>query len=352
MAYKEGKTGKWTAQWYETDVYGSRKQVKKRGFKTKREAVQFETERNLKQSGSVDIPLKVFVESYFQDKENELKERTKRNKKYMIDNYLIPYFGELKMSEIKPAQIIAWQNEIYAKGLSESYMRMIQNQLTALFTHAANIYDLKNNPCKKVKRMGKDSKRSLTFWTVEEYKKFISCIDKEDKYFVIFEILFWTGIRVGELLALTKGDIDFYNNRINITKTYYRASGEDVITTPKTEQSIRVVEIPQFLTKEIKDMCDRLYGLPEHARLFPVVGEAVQHKMKREIVKAEVSRIRVHDLRHSHVAYLINQGVEPLLIKERLGHKDIRITLNTYGHLYPNRARSVADMIDVNNQNG
>ena len=76
----------------------------------------------------------------------------------------------MKMSDIKPAQIIAWQNEIYKKNLSESYMRMIQNQLTALFTHATKIYDLTNNPCKKVKRMGKDDKRSLTFWTVDEYK--------------------------------------------------------------------------------------------------------------------------------------------------------------------------------------
>ena len=139
----------------------------------------------------------------------------------MIDSYLIPYFGDMKMSDIKPAQIIAWQNEIYKKNLSESYMRMIQNQLTALFTHATKIYDLANNPCKKIKRMGKDDKRSLTFWTVDEYEKFISTVDKSDRYYIMFEILFWTGIREGELLALSKSDIDFYNNRINISKTYF-----------------------------------------------------------------------------------------------------------------------------------
>lgn len=159
MAFKESATGKWTAQWYENDVYGNRKQVKKRGFATKREAKQYEVERNLKQSGSVDMKLKVFVETYFQDKENELKDCSKRSKRYMINNYIIPYFGDTRMSDITPAQIIAWQNEIYSKGLSESYMRMIQNQLTALFTHASKVYDLRNNPCKKVRRMGKDSKR-------------------------------------------------------------------------------------------------------------------------------------------------------------------------------------------------
>ena len=61
--------------------------------------------------------------------------------------------------------------------------------------------------------------------------------------------------------------------------------------------------------------------------------------------------IRVHDLRHSHVAYLINQGIEPILIKERLGHRDIKITINTYGHLYPNEQKKVAMLLDANRRN-
>ncbi|MFR7912856.1 site-specific integrase [Eubacterium ramulus] len=150
-----------------------------------------------------------------------------------------------------------------------------------------------------------------------------------------------------ELLALTPKDIDFDRNQISITKTYYRTERQDVITEPKTKQSVRVVEIPEFLKQEIKDFVDRHYGMPENERLFPIVQEAVQHKMKRQMEKAGVKKIRVHDLRHSHVAYLINKGVEPILIKERVGHKDIRITLNTYGHLYPNQQRKVADLLDT-----
>ena len=122
--------------------------------------------------------------------------------------------------------------------------------------------------------------------------------------------------------------------------------GQDVITEPKTKQSVRLIEIPEFLKQEIKDFIDGHYGMPENERLFPIVQEAVQHKMKHQMEKAGVKKIRVHDLRHSHVAYLINKGIEPILIKERVGHKDIRITLNTYGHLYPNQQRKVADMLD------
>lgn len=194
--------------------------------------------------------------------------------------------------------------------------------------------------------MGKSDANRLDFWTKDEYDKFIATIDHDDRYYTLFEILFWTGCRVGELLALTKSDIDFQNNQIHISKTYYRMNGEDVITTPKTEQSIRTVDIPEFLKNEIKDYVSRIYECKDNQRLFPMVLEAVQHKMKRNIEKAGVKKIRVHDLRHSHVAYLIHQGVQPLIIKERLGHRDIKITLNTYGHLYPSEQKKVAELLN------
>ena len=186
---------------------------------------------------------------------------------------------------------------------------MIQNQLTSLFTHASRIYDLHTNPCKKVKRMGSSDNRSLDFWTVDEYQKFIQTMEPGSRYYLIFEILFWTGCRIGELLALTPKDVDFERNQISITKTYYRTERQDVITEPKTKQSVRLIEIPEFLKQEIKDFIDSHYGMPENERLFPIVQEAVQHKMKHQMEKAGVKKIRVHDLRHSHVAYLINKGI-------------------------------------------
>lgn len=346
MAYKEKDTKKWTAQWFETNVRGEKKKRRKRGFETKREALEFERNKKLSDERSMDMKLSEFVEVYFTDKQNELKDRTMKNKKYMMQQHILPYFGDQTMSEIKASQIIQWQNEIQKKGYSDSYLRMIQNQLTSLFTHASKIYDLQINPCKKVKRMGNSDSRSLNFWTVDEYKRFIQTMEPGTSYYLMFEILFWTGCRIGELLAITKADINFEKNQLNIDKTYYRTGKKDVITEPKTKQSVRIIEIPGFLKKEIQEFVDRHYGMADTQRLFPVVQEAVQHKMKRQIKVAGVKKIRVHDLRHSHVAYLIEKGVEPLLIKERLGHKDIRITLNTYGHLYPNQQRKVANLLD------
>lgn len=346
MAYKEKDTKKWTAQWFETTAKGEKKKRRKRGFDTKRDALDYERQKKLNSKKSMDMKLSEFMEVYFEDKQNDLKERTIKNKRYMMDQHIVPYFGNSMMSEVTASHIIQWQNEMQTKGFSESYLRMIQNQLTSLFTHASKIYDLTSNPCKKVKRMGNSDSRSLDFWTTDEYKQFIQTLDENEKYYLIFEILFWTGCRIGELLALTPKDIDFEKNQMSITKTYYRTNKQDIITEPKTKQSVRVIEIPQFLTQEIKDFIDGHYGMPEDERLFPIVQEAVQHKMKYQIAKSRVKRIRVHDLRHSHCAYLIHKGVQPLIIKERLGHKDIKITLNTYGHLYPSEQKKVASLLD------
>ncbi|MBS6520176.1 MAG: site-specific integrase [Clostridiales bacterium] len=345
-AYKDELQNTWYCQFYYEDWQGNKKKKKKRGFKTKKEALEWESNYKLSANANMDMTVGAFVEVYFRDKAGELKERSTKNKRYMIEAHVLPYFENKPMNSITPSDIIQWQNEIRAKGFSQTYLRMIQNQITALFTHASNIYNLANNPCKKVKRMGKADADKLEFWTKEEYDNFISGMAVGSKYYVIFEILFWTGCREGELLALTKSDIDFFANKISITKTYYRTEKRDVITTPKTEQSVRIIDIPQFLTQEIKEYVDKLYELPNDERIFPMVAEAVQHKLKRECEKSGVKKIRVHDIRHSHVAYLINQGVQPLMIKERLGHRDIKITLNTYGHLYPNQQRQLADMLN------
>lgn len=135
MAYKEKDTKKWTAQWFETNAKGEKKKRRKRGFETKREALEYERQKKLNNSRSMDMKLSEFMEVYFEDKQNELKERTMKNKRYMMEQHIVPYFGNQMMSEITAGQIIQWQNEMQTKGFSEAYLRMIQNQLTSLYTH-------------------------------------------------------------------------------------------------------------------------------------------------------------------------------------------------------------------------
>lgn len=349
--YKDTKQGTWYVSFRYVDWTGEKKQKLKRGFRTKREALEYETEFKRKAAADMDMELGTFVEIYFEDKKNELKQNSIRNKKHMIQTHILPYFTNRKMNEVVPADIIQWQNTIQEKGLSKTYERMLQNQITALFNHAQKIYNLQNNPCKKVKKMGKPDADKMEFWTLEEYEQFLSAIEPGTDTYLMAELLFWTGMREGEMLALTPKDIDLVSGLITVSKTYYRSDGKDIISTPKTDTSNRTIMIPEFLVEEIREYMEGHYGLPQDERLFPIVARTLQKRMTGVMEKAGVKKIRIHDFRHSHVAYLINQGVQPLIIKERLGYKDIKITLNTYGHLYPSQQKQVAELLNLQRKN-
>ena len=197
-AYKDTKQGTWYVSFRYIDWTGKKTQKLKRGFKTKKEALNYEKEFMRKTAADMKMEMNSFIQVYFEDKKNELKENSIRNKQHMIYKHIVPYFGTRKMNEITPADVIQWQNTIQEKGYSKTYERMIQNQLNALFNHAQKIYNLKENPCKKVKKMGKSDANKLEFWTKAEYDRFIAGIEPESEDYLIFEILFWTGIREGD----------------------------------------------------------------------------------------------------------------------------------------------------------
>ena len=197
-AYKDKTQGTWYVSFRYIDWTGKKTQKLKRGFKTKKEALNYEKEFIRKTAADMKMEMNSFIQVYFEDKKNELKENSIRNKQHMMNKHIVPYFGTRKMNEITPAEIIQWQNTIQEKGYSKTYERMIQNQLNALFNHAQKIYNLKENPCKKVKKMGKSDANKLEFWTKAEYDRFIAGIEPGSEDYLIFEILFWTGIREGD----------------------------------------------------------------------------------------------------------------------------------------------------------
>ena len=346
--YKDEQRGTWYFKCNYRDWQGETRTKLKRGFAIKREAQQGEREFLDKQSGNMNMKLAAFVEVYFNDKGTRLKERSIMTKRTLIETKIIPYFGEKAMNEITAVDIIKWQNMLMNQEYSPTYLRMIQNQLTALFNHAERFYDLRDNPCKKVDKMGRSNARELNFWTKDEYEVFIKGFGAEDEmYRIIFQMLFWLGCRIGEVLALTASDIDLEKATISVTKTYYRRNKTDYITSPKTESSNRKITIPKFLKGEIKEFLDRQYELAPEDRIFPITDRAVQKKMKQKTEEAKLKPIRVHDLRHSHIALLIEKGLQPLVIAQRVGHDSVNTTMNIYGHLYPNKQKEVADLLNA-----
>ena len=348
LVYKDEQRGTWYFKCNYRDWQGETRTKLKRGFATKREAQQGEREFLDKQSGNMNMKLAAFVEVYFNDKGMRLKERSIMTKRTLIETKIIPYFGEKSMNEITAVDIIKWQNLLMKQEYSPTYLRMIQNQLTALFNHAERFYDLRDNPCKKVDKMGRSNAKELNFWTKGEYEVFLETFAEGDEmYRLIFQMLFWLGCRIGEALVLTSADIDLEKATISVTKTYYRRNKTDYITSPKTESSNRKITIPKFLQGEIKEYLDRQYELAPDERIFLITDRAVQKKMKQKTEEAKLKPIRVHDLRHSHIALLIEKGLQPLVIAQRVGHDSVNTTMNIYGHLYPNKQKEVADLLNA-----
>ena len=354
--YKEEKTNTWRVIYRYTDWTGEKKQTQKRGFKTKREAQAWEREQLHKVSADLDMTFASFFEQYTADMQTRIKENTWATKEHIIRTKLIPYFGKLKMSNITAQQIITWQNELMnykdenGKPLSPVYLKTINNQLSAIFNHAVKYYNLRENPCKKAGSMGKKKNREMLFWTKEEYLKFAEVMMDKPLSYYAFEMLYWCGIREGELLALTPADFNFEKNTVSINKSYQRLNGQDLITTPKTEKSNRVITMPQFLANEMKDYLKMLYDVGENERMFAITKSYLHREMDRGSKEASVKRIRIHDIQHSHVSHLIDMGFSAIAIADRVGHESIDITYN-YAHLFPSKQTEMADKLNMERGN-
>lgn len=283
--YKESGSNTWRVIYRYTDWKGERKQTQKRGFATKREALAWEREQLNKATADLDMTFDSFVQTYTADMQSRIKENTWETKEHIIRSKLLPYFGQRKTCDIQPKEIIAWQNEMInhrddkGKAYSPVYLKTLHNQLSAIFNHAVKYYGLAVNPAAKVGNMGKAKGREMLFWTKEEYLRFADAMMDKPMSFYAFEMLYWCGIREGELLALTPGDFDFDRGTVSISKSYQRLKGRDVITTPKTPKSNRVIKMSPFLCDEMQDYLKTLYGIEPTDRIFTITKGYLHREM-------------------------------------------------------------------------
>ena len=345
--YKNQETGTWYVVCWFTDWKGERKQKCKRGFPTKKTAVEWERQFLMQKQANIDMTLESFVKLYEQDVKPKLKLNTWLTKESIIQKKILPYLGKRKLSEITARDIISWQNEVReltdsnGNSLSITYLKTIHNQMSAIFNHAIKFYGLQINPAAKAGSMGEKEAQEMDFWIKEEFLKFIDAMMDYPIYYYAFEMLYWCGLRLGELLALTPDDFDFNAGTVSITKSYQRIKKQDVITSPKTKKSIRIIQMPEFLAQEIQDYLKRLYGVEHDSRIFPLTKNGLKRHMEKGCKASGVKVIRIHDLRHSHVSLLIDMGFSALAIADRVGHESIDITYR-YAHLFPTRQTEMA----------
>lgn len=344
-AYKDEKNrGTWYSMFYFVDWTGQRKRKKKRGFKTRREALAFEREFLSGPITNTELTFSKLYSLYLKDNTSKKKETTIDTKTSIVKLHILPYFKDKKISEISAADIRMWQNEIIKKNFSKTYMRSINNQLSSILNYAVKYYGLTSNPCTIAGTIGSKKAGTMQYWTMDEYKQFISVV-KEPGYHIAFNLLYWGGFRKGELASLTPADI--VDGAIVVSKTGNWKNQQFKTTEAKTDNSMRTVTLPEFCYKELCDYVSKLYGIEEHDRIFDFSSNSTLNTaLKRYAKKAGVKEIRVHDLRHSHASLCIELGMNILLIKDRLGHKDIETTLNTYAHLYPNKQTMLASELN------
>lgn len=350
-AYKDEERGTWYVSFHYYDWTGKNKRKLKRGFKTRKEALEWEQHFRMREEFNLDMTFEDFWKSYEMDMKPKLKENTWNTKEAVVKSKILPYFKGKKMKDIKAKDIITWQNMISAqrgadgKPFKPTYLKTIQSELSALFNHAVRFYELKENPVIKAGPLGKGKADEMNFWTKEEYLKFIEAVKDKPVSYYAFQILYWCGLRLGELLALCASDIDTRSKVLHITKSYQRIGGKDVITDPKTPKSKRDVSIPDFLCTELEQYLGMLYGYMPTDRIFQISKSYLHHEMDRGAKAAGVKRIRIHDIRHSSVSLLINMGFTAVAIGNRVGHESADITYR-YAHMFPSEQKEMAVMLN------
>ncbi len=342
-AYYDEKQKTWFCKFYYQDWTGERKQKLKRGFQTKRESIVWERSFLERQQGSPTMTFQALYDLYMEDMQGRLKDSTLTGRKYRIECRILPFFKNKQINQISPSDIRKWQNTILKADLTESYQRALNDLLNIIFNYAVKYYSLPVNPCHSIKQIGKAHVKSVTFWTLEEFNTFIAYVS-DPSCKVAFTVLFYTGLRCGELLALTREDIDLPAATLRVNKTYRKEKNQDIITSPKTENSIRTVTLPHFLVECLENFFSLCYDLRDTDRIFPFTRRKLEHAMQIACRESGIKRIRLHDIRHSHVSHLIEMGFPALLIAERIGDT-VDMVNNIYGHLYPNKHKEVADRL-------
>lgn len=285
-----------------------------------------------------------------EDMAHRLKPTTMENKHFIIEKKLLPYFGRLKICDIDTIKVRKWQNELISyrdeskKPFSQTYLKTVNNQFSAIMNYAVAHYGLPSNPCRLAGSIGKSRADEMHIWTQEQYEQFSAAIRKSSVK-LAFDILFYTGMRSGELLALTPSDI-LPTKRIDINKNFAKVKGKELFLEPKTPKAKRCISIPCFLYDDIHEYISKLYGINNGDRIFYFTKSSLEKEIKRAAEKAGLPPIRVHDLRHSHASMLIELGFTPLEIAERLGHESVKTTLDTYSHLYPDKDQKLADRLN------
>ena len=351
-AYFDKAKKTWYVQFRYKDYTGVLKSTTKRGFERKKDALKYEKDFKELHSGSLNFPFHFLVDRYLEHVKGKVRENTYDTIKYSIELYITPFFKDMLLSQITTKNIIDWHDKVLVPAsLADTYLRSINARLSSIFNYAKKYYGLSQNPVKLAGSLGSlTRKQEYDIWTRKELETFCEQIEKGYSscrwHAIIYRVLFYTGMRPSEALALQESDINIEKKTISITKSYHRSKKGYYITDTKNKYSRRVVAIPTFLADELKDYLQKFKSLGYSGRIFPTSVGTLNCRLKRNAKKLGIKKIRLYDLRHSHASALISANLDINLIAKRMGHSSPATTLRVYSHFYGDKNKDITKFLD------
>lgn len=350
---KEEHTQTWTVYYSYRDPSGTLHRTCKREFPRKKDARVWYEEWERRTRGRLTMTVNSLITIYLSDIRPRVKATTWETKQMILRTKIQPYFGQMPVGEVTSLQVREWQQQLLEAGYAPTYLRTIHVQCSTLFQWAVTYLGLPSNPARTAGAIGTASrpKQNMVLWSPEQFARFSEETRGRPVTDMAFQVLFWTGIRLGECLALTLADVDLTHHRLTINKSLQRIHSEDIVTPPKTEKSIREISLPRSLEYELMTYLQEQFpngkDLPPETRLFPCSKYQLEYEFSRAAREAGLPKARVHDLRHSHASLLIRMGATPVQVAARLGHENPSTTLNVYSHLWPDEQDQLADLLET-----
>ena len=374
MALRKSRDGTWIVDVSNgiNPISLKQRRIVRKGFKTKKEALEAEQylrsvelkERSFNSKISIDILYDLLKE---EDKINNRKQSYLDTQENHYNRHIKNYFEKVDdVAKLTYEDIYQFREHLRDKNAQNSEKKLSPNTINKIIILLKKILDVglrkgyyKEHPAGLLKKL-QIEKAKLNFWTVKEFKHFLTLFN-DDEYNIklLFTVLFFTGLRLGEALALTWQDIDFSSNTIHITKSVYVNKGISHISATKTKAGTRRIIINKKLSQELqywqqqqKHLLEQFTSDSMSLQVFQsspitITKNSIEKQYKKILERdATLKKIRIHDFRHSHASLLINQGEDYLVVKERLGHASITTTIDTYSHLYPSKQKDLADKLD------
>ena len=374
MAIRKDKDNSWIvdiSNGFDPITLKQRRIVRK-GFKTKKEATEAEhylRSVELKErfyGAKITVPM-LYDMLKEEDSINHRKISYINTQENNYNKHIREYFINVdNVGKLTYEDIYQFREQLRQKIGQNTDKPLSTNTINKIMILLKKIFDVglrkgyySNNPVKLLKKLPIE-KPKIQFWTIAEFQQFLKLFEI-DEYNIklLFTVLFFTGLRLGEALALTWQDVDFTSNTIHVTKSTYVNKGISHISTTKTKAGTRRIIINKKLSqeletwqkkqeKQLQQFSNDITTLQVFQNSPIIITKDAIEKQYKKILERDntLKKIRIHDFRHSHASLLINNGEDYLVVKERLGHASITTTIDTYSHLYPSKQKELADKLD------